>query len=98
VQDSGIGIKAEQQHNLFDAFTQADMSNSREYGGAGLGLATSKQLVELMGGQIKVDSKLGKGSCFSFCIPVQIMIIFMQDVINSLDIEENSADESQVRF
>jgi two-component system sensor histidine kinase RpfC len=70
VHDSGIGIAPEHIDSIFDSYTQADNTVTRRFGGTGLGLAITKQLVELMGGTIHVDSEIGKGSCFSFELPV----------------------------
>ncbi|MDR0513203.1 MAG: response regulator [Treponema sp.] len=68
VADSGIGISPEQQKRVFNAFEQVQSETSREYGGTGLGLPISKRIIELMGGQIWVESELGKGATFIFTV------------------------------
>ncbi len=70
VRDTGIGIPLESQNQIFEAFSQADSSVVRKYGGTGLGLTISSRLVKMMGGDIWVESELGKGSSFHFTIKV----------------------------
>jgi PAS domain S-box-containing protein len=69
VQDTGIGMSPEQTSRLFQMFNQAEASTTRRYGGTGLGLSICQRLLSLMGGSIRVDSRLGEGSCFTAVVP-----------------------------
>lgn len=80
VKDSGIGIAKEKIEHLFQAFSQADSSITRQFGGTGLGLSISKQLVELMGGKLVVNSTEGQGSEFSFTIQCRLQEAKMRDI------------------
>ncbi|MCR5756661.1 MAG: hypothetical protein K6F95_01975 [Selenomonas sp.] len=71
IEDTGIGVDKRMQDRLFRPFIQADNSTTRLYGGTGLGLVISKELVELMGGHMSLDSEPGRGTCVSFWIPLQ---------------------------
>ena len=70
--DTGIGLTAEDQEGLFERFTQADSSTTRKFGGTGLGLSIAKQLVELMGGSIRVESTINEGSAFYFSVQLEV--------------------------
>lgn len=72
VSDTGPGIPADKQLQIFDVFAQADTSTTRRYGGSGLGLSIARRLVELMGGRIWVESQLGAGSAFHFTVPLAV--------------------------
>ena len=72
VQDSGIGLTPEQAARVFDSFTQADASTTREYGGTGLGLTITRKFCEMMGGDISVMSEFGKGAAFTVRLPARV--------------------------
>ncbi len=109
VEDTGIGIPTEAQASLFQPFTQVDASTTRKYGGTGLGLSICKQLVELMGGNIGVDSVEGRGSKFWFTIsliqqPSQSVLVPYQQAIAALQgrrmlvVDDNSTNRKIVRY
>ena len=82
--DTGIGINKNQQTSLFNSFTQADTSTTRQFGGTGLGLTIVKQLCELMGGSVSVNSVEGEGSTFSFSVKIQPRLSKEQDLPSHL--------------
>ena len=88
VEDTGIGISEEMQKKLFTDYFQADISTYRLFGGTGLGLSISKNLVTIMGGRIWVKSKPGKGSVFSFTLPLPVAIEKAQKIRFTRNIEE----------
>ncbi len=88
VKDTGVGIPIEKQDVIFDAFQQADGTSNRRYGGTGLGLTISKELAELIGGYVKLESTPGKGSVFSLMLPLEI------DDKTSVSLAEKSDDSS----
>jgi hypothetical protein len=73
VTDTGIGMTHEQLQQIFKAFTQADASTTRKYGGTGLGLTISRHFCQMMGGNIAVVSQPGEGSTFSVCLPAEVV-------------------------
>ncbi len=74
VKDTGIGIPSEKIEDIFRGFVQGEASTARRYGGSGLGLSICKFLIELMGGQLVVESQPGEGSTFSFSVPWELPV------------------------
>ena len=96
--DTGRGLTPEEQKNIFQAFAQADGTTSRQYGGTGLGLTISKQLVELMEGKIWVESDYGKGSTFTFEIEIEEIpdIEIIQNRYNPFEIDKTPSLEERI--
>lgn len=84
VSDTGIGIPFDKQHSIFEKFTQADGSITRNYGGTGLGLAITCQLVGLMGGNVTLCSEVDKGSIFGFTIPISVAAPVEKKVVENV--------------
>ena len=94
VKDSGIGISKNQRSEIFEAFHQGDGSASRRYGGTGLGLTISRELSKLLGGEIQLDSKLGKGSQFSLLLPFKLSQQIQQ--VNQPNILKDSVKDTNL--
>jgi len=88
ISDTGIGIPQEKIGSLFAKFSQADTSTTRRYGGTGLGLTISRQLAQLMGGSIEVKSEVGRGSTFSFILPLQLYVGSSTDPVPTPDLRD----------
>jgi PAS domain S-box-containing protein len=97
VTDTGIGIPQDKQDTVFDSFTQADGTTTRKYGGTGLGLAVTKQLAELLGGEVAVRSEVGKGSTFSLTIPAGLDVTKqpLLDMHNTAGMLKDESDNSE---
>ncbi len=96
VEDTGIGIPQDKQEAIFEAFTQADGSYTRKYGGSGLGLTITKRLVEILGGRLTVRSKEGEGSTFSLTLPIGVELSKQShlDMYNASGLLQDDSDES----
>ncbi|MBU0631061.1 response regulator [bacterium] len=104
VQDSGIGVTSEQKSRIFEAFSQADTSITRKYGGTGLGLTISSRFVELMGGQLDIESEVGHGTTFFFTLEFEEIETLNDSMkasfsnINALILDSNSKEKTQSKY
>ena len=89
IKDTGIGIDSQFQHIIFDRFRQVELSDTPKYGGTGIGLAIVKEYVSMLSGKISVESELGKGSCFTFQIPLEIKISNSSNTSSILSVSIN---------
>ncbi len=96
VRDTGVGIATEKQTGLFEKFTQADNSATRRFGGTGLGLAICRELTQMMGGVIGVESREGQGSIFTVELPLERGVLAQAEVVQATPPEE--ADEGSLRL
>lgn len=94
VSDNGIGIPEDKQSEIFESFSQGSIEINRKYGGTGLGLAIVKRLIELLGGSISLNSKVGLGTTFTFTLPFQVGE--NDATVVPLDIPENTQDETAI--
>ncbi len=104
VQDSGIGVTSEQKAKIFDAFSQADTSITRKYGGTGLGLTISSRFIELMGGQLDLESEPGQGTTFFFELEFEEIETLTESIsgtfsnLNAVILESTTKKKSQTVF
>jgi signal transduction histidine kinase len=96
VADTGIGMSPEQQARLFEPFTQADASTTRQFGGTGLGLAITRRFCRMMGGDIEVGSEPGKGSMFTVCLPAVVLPLEPEDTVTVTSEAEHTADAANI--
>jgi len=99
VEDTGIGIPGDKQDKIFEEFAQADGSDTRKFGGTGLGLSITKNLVELIGGSLRLTSEVGKGSVFSLVMPLGMDVEQSALDMNDLaDTSDTPAKTEQINF